>query len=235
MGGCSGCSIGNKYNSGGNYVGIRLNENEDGRVVFCDTTGQSLEKHGWLVVESPENGSLDYAQVTTLHPIIAKGCQVKDAKRLVRKATEADLDSRRHKLDREKKIFEFIRDRAAALSLTMKLVRSQLSYDGRKLSVFYTSEARIDYRQLVRELVQAYGFRVEMRQIGVRDETKIRGGIGPCGKTLCCSTFLESFHPVTIKMAKNQNLSLNPSKISGMCGRLMCCLAYENEEVPRAS
>jgi cell fate regulator YaaT (PSP1 superfamily) len=108
----------------------------------------------------------------------------------------------------------------------MKLIRAQFSASG-KLSVYYTSESRIDYRQLVRELLQAYGFRVEMRQIGVRDETKLRGGIGPCGKTLCCSTFLESFHPVTIKMAKSQNLSLNPSKISGMCGRLMCCLAYE--------
>lgn len=235
MSGCSGCSIGNKYNSGGNYVGVRLNENEDGRVVFCETAGQKVENHSWLIVEAPDNSALDYAQVTTLHPIIAKGCQVKDAKRLVRLANESDLESHRHKLEREKKIFEFIRDRAAALSLPMKFVRWQLSYDGRKLSVYYTSENRIDYRQLVRELVQAYGFRVEMRQIGVRDETKIRGGIGPCGKTLCCSTFLESFHPVTIKMAKNQNLSLNPSKISGMCGRLMCCLAYENEDAAQAS
>ena len=227
MSGCSGCSIGNKYNSGGNYVGIRLNENEDGRVVFCETTGEKVEKNAWLVVESSENGAFEYAQVTNLHPLISKGCQLKDARKLVRIATDTDLDSHRHKIDREKKIFDFIKERAAALALEMKLIRAQLSYDGRKLSVYYTSENRIDYRQLVRELLQAYGFRVEMRQIGVRDETKMRGGIGPCGKTLCCSTFLESFHPVTIKMAKSQNLSLNPSKISGMCGRLMCCLAYE--------
>lgn len=235
MSGCSGCAIGNPYNSGGNYVGIRLNENEDGRVLFCETNGASLSKSAWLVVESPENGNLDFAQVTTLHPVIAKGCQVKNARRLVRTASEADLESHRQKTEREKRIYDFIRDRAQALALEMKLVRSQLSYDGRKLSVYYTSESRIDYRQLVRELVQAYGVRVEMRQIGVRDETKMRGGIGPCGKTLCCSTFLESFHPVTIKMAKNQNLSLNPSKISGMCGRLMCCLAYEDEGAARAS
>jgi len=227
MSGCSGCSVGNKYNSGGNYVGIRLNENEDGRVVFCETAGEKLDKYDWIVVESSENGSLDYAQVTSLHPLISKGCQLKNARKLIRSANEADLESHRHKLERESKIFEFIRERAAALALDMKLVRSQLSYDGRKLSLFYTSETRVDYRQLVRELVGAYGVRVEMRQIGVRDETKIQGGIGPCGKTLCCSTFLKSFHPVTIKMAKNQNLSLNPSKISGMCGRLMCCLAYE--------
>ena len=227
MSGCSGCSIGNKYNSGGNYVGIRLNENEDGRVLFCETTGESLEKHGWLVVESTENGAFEYAQVTSLHPLISKGCQLKNARKLVRLANDADLESHRHKLEREEKIFDFFRERATAFALELKLIRTQLSYDGRKLSVYYTSENRIDYRQLVREVVQAYGVRVEMRQIGVRDETKMRGGIGPCGKTLCCSTFLESFHPVTIKMAKSQNLSLNPSKISGMCGRLMCCLAYE--------
>ena len=228
MGACSGCTLGNKYNSGGNFVGIRLNEDEDGRVLFCETLGKSVEKSEWIVVET-ERGELEYAQVTTLRPVIAKACQIKDAKKLVRTATEADREARRHKVEREKKIFQFIRDRARDFQLEMKLVRTQLSYDGRKLTVFYTSESRIDYRQLVRELAQVYGVRVEMRQIGVRDETKIRGGIGPCGKTLCCSTFLKAFHPVTIKMAKSQNLSLNPSKISGMCGRLMCCLAYENE------
>jgi cell fate regulator YaaT (PSP1 superfamily) len=228
MGGCAGCSLGNKYNSGGNYIGIRLNEDEDGRVLFCETLGKAVEKGEWLIVET-ERGDLEYAQVTTLHPIITKSCQLKDAKKLLRNANESDLESRRHKVEREKKIFDFIRGRGRDLQMEMKLVRTLLSYDGRKLSVSYTSENRVDYRQLVRELAQVYGVRVEMRQIGVRDETKIRGGIGPCGKTLCCSTFLKSFHPVTIKMAKSQNLSLNPSKISGMCGRLMCCLAYEAE------
>jgi cell fate regulator YaaT (PSP1 superfamily) len=234
MSGCTGCSVGNKFNSGGNYIGIRLNENEDGRVVFCEAMGQNVSKDEWLVVET-ERGELEYAQVTTLRPLITKSCQLKEAKRLVRSATPADQESHLHKIDREKRIFEFIRDRAKAYKLEIKLVRSQLSYDGRKLSVYYTSENRIDYRQLVRDLAQAYGVRVEMRQIGVRDETKMGGGIGPCGKTLCCSTFLESFHPVTIKMAKSQNLSLNPSKISGMCGRLMCCLAYEYEDPVRTS
>jgi len=111
----------------------------------------------------------------------------------------------------------------------MKLVRAEETFDGRKVTVYYTSETRIDYRRLVADLAVKHPVRIEMRQIGPRDETRIRGGIGPCGLTLCCSTFLKSFHPVTIKMAKNQNLSLNPSKISGMCGRLMCCLAYEDE------
>ncbi len=111
----------------------------------------------------------------------------------------------------------------------MKLIRTEESFDGRKYTVYYTSETRIDYRKLVADLAQRHPIRIEMRQVGPRDETKMRGGLGPCGLTLCCSTFLKGFHPVTIKMAKNQNLSLNPSKISGMCGRLMCCLAYEDE------
>ncbi len=159
MSGCGGCTVGNAFNPGGHYVGVRINENEDGRVVFCDAQGTNLAKGQRLVV----------------------------------------------------------------------VIRTEESFDGRKYTVYYTSESRIDYRKLVADLALNYPLRIEMRQIGPRDETKIRGGLGPCGLTLCCSTFLKGFHPVTIKMAKNQNLSLNPSKISGMCGRLMCCLAYEDE------
>ena len=121
------------------------------------------------------------------------------------------------------------RELAAEKQLPLKLIRAEESFDGRKYTVYYTSETRIDYRKLVADLATKYPVRIEMRQVGPRDETKMRGGLGPCGLTLCCSTFLKGFHPVTIKMAKNQNLSLNPSKISGMCGRLMCCLAYEDE------
>ena len=126
----------------------------------------------------------------------------------------------------------FLQDTQALASekrLAAKIIRAEETFDGRKVTVYYTSETRIDYRKLVSDLAMRHPVRIEMRQVGPRDETKMRGGIGPCGLTLCCSTFLKSFHPVTIKMAKNQNLSLNPSKISGMCGRLMCCLAYEDE------
>src|SRR5260370_2899261 len=118
--------------------------------------------------------------------------------------------------------------------MPMKLIRTEESFDGRKYTVYYTAESRIDYRRLVADLALKYPLRIEMRQIGPRDETKMRGGIGPCGLTLCCSTFLKGFHPVTIKMAKNQNLSLNPSKISRMCRRLMCSLAYEHEGAKHA-
>jgi cell fate regulator YaaT (PSP1 superfamily) len=227
MSGCGGCTTGNSYNPGGHYVGIRVNDHEDGRVVFCETQGASLEKGQRVIVEGDQG--LEYAQVTTLHPMIVKQCQLREARRLVRIANDGDLANYRAKVGRETQFFSDTLEAAAEKRLPLKLVRAEESFDARKYTVFYTSETRVDYRKLVADLASKYPTRIEMRQIGPRDETKMRGGLGPCGLTLCCSTFLKGFHPVTIKMAKNQNLSLNPSKISGMCGRLMCCLAYEDE------
>ncbi len=227
MSGCGGCTLGSSYNPGGHYVGIRINENEDGRVVFCETQGVPLAKGERAIVEGEQG--FEYAQVVTLHPMIVKQCQLRDSRRLVRVATEADRASYDAKLGRELRFCSDVQELVSERKLHLKLVRTEESFDGRKYTVYYTSESRIDYRKLVSELALKYPLRIEMRQIGPRDETKMRGGLGPCGLTLCCSTFLKGFHPVTIKMAKNQNLSLNPSKISGMCGRLMCCLAYEDE------
>ena len=222
-----GCGVGNKLNPGGLYVGIRINENEDGKAPFCDTQGIAVEKGQRVIVEG-ENG-FEYAQVTNLRPMILKQCQLRDARRLVRTATDADQASFQAKVEREKRFYSDTRQLAEEKNLSMKLIRIEETFDGRKVVVYYTSETRIDYRKLVQDLAVNHPVRIEMRQVGPRDETKLRGGLGPCGLTLCCSTFLKSFHPVTIRMAKNQNLSLNPSKISGMCGRLMCCLAYEEE------
>jgi cell fate regulator YaaT (PSP1 superfamily) len=227
MSGCGGCSVGNSLNPGGHFIGIRINQNEDGRVVFCDTNGAEVRKGQRLVVEG--DTGFEYAEVTTLHPMIVKQCQLRDARRLVRVANEADQATYQAKLQREQTVFQDTREMASEKRLSMKLIRVEESFDGRKYSIYYTSETRIDYRKLVSDLAMKHPLRIEMRQVGPRDETKMRGGLGPCGLTLCCSTFLKGFHPVTIKMAKNQNLSLNPSKISGMCGRLMCCLAYEDE------
>lgn len=229
MGGCGsggGCGIGNAYNPG-QYVGIRLNEHEDGRSVLCDTLGIEVARRQRVIVEG--DGGMEFAEVTNLRPMILKQCQLRDSRRLVRVAGEADLATYKSKVSREGRFLADARHLAAEKRMAMKLVRAEESFDGRKVTVYYTSESRIDYRKLVSDLAMAHPVRIEMRQVGPRDETKMRGGIGPCGLTLCCSTFLKSFHPVTIKMAKNQNLSLNPSKISGMCGRLMCCLAYEDE------
>jgi len=227
MSSCGGCTVGNSLNPGGHFVGIRINQIEDGRVVFCDTNGTQVQKGLRVVVEG--EGGFEYAEVTTLHPMIVKQCQLRDARRLVRVANETDLSGYRAKLEREAHFFRDTQQMAAEKHLPMKLIRVEESFDSRKYSIYYTSESRIDYRKLVADLALKYPLRIEMRQVGPRDETKMRGGLGPCGLTLCCSTFLKGFHPVTIKMAKSQNLSLNPSKISGMCGRLMCCLAYEDE------
>jgi cell fate regulator YaaT (PSP1 superfamily) len=227
MSGCGGCTVGNSFNPGGHYIGVRINQNEDGRVVFCETNGTEVRKGQRLVIEG--DGGYEYAEVTTLHPLIVKQCQLRDARKLVRVATDSDLTSYQAKLEREKNFFRDTREMATEKRLTLKLIRVEESFDGRKYSIYYTSEQRIDYRRLVADLAMKYPVRIEVRQVGPRDETKMRGGLGPCGLTLCCSTFLKGFHPVTIKMAKSQNLSLNPSKISGMCGRLMCCLAYEDE------
>jgi cell fate regulator YaaT (PSP1 superfamily) len=227
MSGCGGCTVGNSFNPGGHFIGIRINQNEDGRVVFCETNGTSVLKGQRIVVEG--DGGLEYAEVTTLHPLIVKQCQLRDSRRLVRVANESDLASYDAKRQREEQFFRDTQALASEKKLPMKLIRTEESFDGRKYSIYYTSETRIDYRRLVADLALKYPVRMDVRQVGPRDETKMRGGLGPCGLTLCCSTFLKGFHPVTIKMAKSQNLSLNPSKISGMCGRLMCCLAYEDE------
>jgi len=232
MSGCGGCSVGNSYNPGGHYVGVRINLNEDGRVVFCETLGTAVAKGQRVIVEG--DTGLEYAQVTTLTPMIVKQCQLRDARRLVRVATDTDRAAFDAKVGRELRFLMDAQQLAFEKHMSMKLVRAEESFDARKITLFYTSETRIDYRKLVSDLAMKHPVRIEMRQIGPRDETKMRGGLGPCGLTLCCSSFLKGFHPVTIKMAKNQNLSLNPSKISGMCGRLMCCLAYEDEGPSRA-
>jgi cell fate regulator YaaT (PSP1 superfamily) len=233
MSGCGGCSVGNSFNPGGHYVGVRINQNEDGRVVFCETMGTAVAKGQRVIVEG--DAGLEYAQVTTLQPMILKQCQLRDARRLMRVASDADRAAYEAKVGRELCFLMDAQELAAEKRLAIKLVRAEESFEGRKVTLYYTSETRIDYRKLVADLALRRPVRIEMRQIGPRDETKMRGGLGPCGLTLCCSTFLKGFHPVTIKMAKNQNLSLNPSKISGMCGRLMCCLAYEDEGAPRTS
>ena len=233
MGGCGsggGCGIGNAYNPG-QYVGIRMNEHEDGRNVLCDTMGIEVSRKQRVIVEG--DSGFEYAEVTNLRPMILKQCQLRESRRLVRVATGTDLSAYQSKVERESRFLSDARRMAGEKRMTMKLIRAEEAFDGRKVTVYYTSEARVDYRKLVSDLALNHPVRIEMRQVGPRDETRMRGGIGPCGLTLCCSTFLKGFHPVTIKMAKNQNLSLNPSKISGMCGRLMCCLAYEDEAPDR--
>jgi len=149
-------------------------------------------------------------------------------KRVRRRATVQDAELFHKNELREKEALIYCRERVVERALPMRLVAADQSLDGRKVTFHFTSEGRVDFRELVKDLAQRFHTRIEMRQIGVRDEAGVKGGYGPCGRNLCCSSFLKEFAPVSIRMAKEQNLSLNPSKISGMCGRLMCCLRYEH-------
>jgi len=147
--------------------------------------------------------------------------------RVLRIATEDDVAVRRRQQAREREAFRIALLKIRGRGLAMKLTRVEQLYDGSRLVFYFTADGRVDFRELVRELAAEFRSRIEMRQIGVRDEARMLGGYGSCGRPLCCSTWLQSFEPVSIKMAKQQDLSLNPSKLSGLCGRLKCCLRYE--------
>ncbi|MBI1912525.1 MAG: stage 0 sporulation family protein [Deltaproteobacteria bacterium] len=150
-------------------------------------------------------------------------------KKVVRKADPVDLERNGFNTERENEAFRICKDKIAHYHLPMKLIRVEYLFDSSKAIFYFTSETRVDFRELVKDLAAGFHTRIEMRQIGVRDEAKMIGGLGPCGRELCCAGFLSDFEPVTIKMAKEQNLALNPVKISGICGRLMCCLSYEHD------
>lgn len=158
-----------------------------------------------------------------LEPYLTKKGEV------IREANKDDLAKRKEQREVEEEAFEFCKRTARELNLSMRLVKVHHYFDSSKIIFYYTAENRVDFRELVKILARTFKIRIEMRQIGVRDETKICGGIGHCGRELCCSSHLNEFAPVTVKMAKDQGLTLNPAKISGMCGRLMCCLRYEVE------
>lgn len=146
---------------------------------------------------------------------------------IIRKANEEDLDELDHLAAREQEAFEYCRERIAIRELKMDLSEVEAAFSGSRITFYFSAEHRVDFRELVRDLASRFQCRIELRQIGVRDHAKRMDGCGPCGRAFCCSTWLKDFHPVTLKMAREQQLSLNPSKISGVCGRLMCCLAYE--------
>jgi cell fate regulator YaaT (PSP1 superfamily) len=146
---------------------------------------------------------------------------------IIRKATEEDLDQDDHNRTREREAFEFCRERIEVRELKMDLSEVEVAFSGHRITFYFSAEKRVDFRELVKDLAGRFRTRIELRQIGIRDQAKRLDGCGPCGRPFCCSTWLRSFHPVTLKMAREQQLSLNPSKISGACGRLMCCLSYE--------
>ena len=154
---------------------------------------------------------------------------VKPLKSVIRAATKADLERVKENAEKEKKAFSVCEEKILKHKLDMKLVNVEYTFDGGKILFYFTADGRVDFRELVKDLASVFRTRIELRQIGVRDEAKMLGGFGICGRPFCCKTFLGDFQPVSIKMAKEQGLSLNPVKISGTCGRLMCCLKYEQD------
>ena len=161
---------------------------------------------------------------------VFKPCQKSSAQPILRLVTEDDRQDFERKVGREMAVKRFCREQAREMKLEMKISKVEFSLDVKRAKIYFTAENRIDFRRLVREISRQYQAKVRMVQIGARDEAGMIGGIGVCGQTLCCSTWLQDFRPISIQMAKRQNLSLNPSKISGQCGRLLCCLAYENDQ-----
>jgi len=172
--------------------------------------------------------------VVTLEKEMSEEKLVLPLKKVVRKATEEDCCRVEENKQKESIAFSRCQKKIIEHSLDMKLVDVEYNFDRNKIIFYFTSEERVDFRELVKDLASIFKTRIELRQIGVRDEAKLKGGIGPCGRAFCCSTFLEEFEPVSIRMAKGQNLSLNPTKISGVCGRLMCCLRYEADAYENA-
>jgi cell fate regulator YaaT (PSP1 superfamily) len=190
---------------------------------------------GKLNLSVGDNVIVETARGTEFGEIVIPNRQVDDSmvsyplKPVVSVATDADVKQVEENKIKEKKAFDIFNEKVKKHQLTMKLVDVEYTFDGSKISFYFTADGRIDFRELVKDLASTFRTRIELRQIGVRDEAKTLGGIGICGKELCCKAFLGEFIPVSIKMAKEQNLSLNPTKISGNCGRLMCCLKYEQE------
>ena len=192
---------------------------------YFDPHGITVEPNQFVIVETAQG--LEYAQCVSGNHEVEDDSVVQPLRPLVRVATENDDRTYAYNKTREKNAFEVCQKKIAERGLDMKLVRVESNFDGSKIIFFFTSDGRVDFRELVRDLAGVFRARIELRQIGVRDEAKMLGGLGICGRPFCCSQFLDDFVPVSIKMAKTQNLSLNPTKISGTCGRLMCCLKYE--------
>ena len=231
MSGCQSCSyLGMSTTVEGSFVGVRLGEETN--LTICSTGGQIYSKGEKVVIDhdpSPAYGHVEQSPMPIFKP-----CQKVGARRILRRANDNDLAAYDRKIENEFTAKRFCRERAKNLTLQMKVSKVDFTLDAKSATVYFISEGRIDFRRLVRDISRRFSAKVRMVQVGARDEAGLLGGIGPCGQTLCCSTWLKDFNPISIQMAKRQSLSLNPSKISGQCGRLLCCLAYEDDQYKAA-
>jgi len=224
---CGGCSYrGASTAVESTFVGVRFGAETN--LTLCATEGTIFASGDRVVVDI--GGEPTFGKVEKSPMPVFKPCQKAGAKRILRPANDDDVAAQERKGERDQAAKLFVQERARTLKLDMKISRVDFALSGKRATVYFTAEHRVDFRQLVRETSQRFGARVHMQQVGARDEAGLLGGIGVCGRTLCCSTWLKEFKPISIAMAKRQNLSLNPSKISGQCGRLLCCLAYEDDQ-----
>ena len=206
---------------------IGVSFRQAGKVYFFDPGDEQIERGEHVIVETAKG--VEYGTVVVPNREMAEEKIVAPLKKIIRVATPKDEDIELKNREKEKDAYKICLEKIAKHRLEMKLIAAEYTFDNNKLLFYFTADGRIDFRELVKDLASVFRTRIELRQIGVRDETKICGGIGICGRTLCCHSYLSEFAPVSIKMAKEQNLSSNPTKISGVCGRLMCCLKNEEE------
>ncbi|GAA0503917.1 stage 0 sporulation family protein [Salinibacillus aidingensis] len=211
-------------------IGVRFKQ--AGKIYYFDPNGLPLTTDNYVIVETARG--IEFGKVVIAPRQVDEEDVVLPLKRVIRVADDKDKVTVLENKDKSQEAYEVCNEKIAHHDLDMKLVDAEYTFDRNKVIFYFTADGRVDFRNLVKDLAAIFKTRIELRQIGVRDEAKLLGGIGPCGRMLCCSTFLGDFEPVSIKMAKDQNLSLNPAKISGLCGRLMCCLKYENDDYEQA-
>lgn len=206
-------------------VGIRFKK--AGKIYYFAPSGIELHLDDGVIVETARG--MEYGYVALLPREVERSADDGELKPIIRRATAKDIMQVERNKEREEYAFGVCLKKIEKFKCPMKLLRVEYTFDKSKIVFFFTADGRVDFRELVKDLASVFHTRIELRQVGVRDEAKQVSGIGPCGRPLCCAAFLGDFAPVSIKMAKNQGLSLNPTKISGACGRLMCCLRYEND------
>lgn len=206
-------------------IGVRFKSS--GKSYYFDPEDLEIQKGSYVIVETARG--IEIGEVTMGRTAVQETEIIQPLKKVIRAATEEDLEHARENTEKEKWALDVCQQKIEQHKLDMKLINVEYTFDNNKVLFYFTSDGRVDFRELVKDLASVFKTRIELRQIGVRDEAKILGGIGICGRCLCCKSFLGDFHPVSIKMAKEQGLSLNPTKISGNCGRLMCCLKYEQD------
>lgn len=211
-------------------VGIRFRP--AGRIYYFDPQGQAFSTGQYVIVETTRG--VEAGRVVIASKKVAESDLTDPLKPVLRLATEDELRMMLSFKAKEKEALVKCAERVQQHALPMKLVEAEYTFDGSRLTFYFTADERVDFRALVRDLAAAFRTRIELRQIGARDQAKLQGGLGPCGKTLCCSSWIADFGVISIKMAKEQGLPLNPAKISGVCGRLLCCLSYENENYIQA-